>query len=109
MPRLEKNPLGFLHERGGGEELVSAPAEHLSYTPEEATRRDRFNSALVSYTYLHWLQTGASRTISAYAFKLAIKHGEVLSDMGLQGEHEQGEAHLSTLLSAPPSAPDEGR
>lgn len=109
MPRLDKNPLGFLWERSSGEERAPQPVEHLSYTPEEATRRDRFNSALVSYTYLHWLQTGASRTTSAYAFKLAIKHGEVLSDMELQGEHEQGEAQLSTLLSAPPSGPDEGR
>ena len=108
MPRLDKNPRGFLIERGGGEEWGPPPAEHNRYTPEEATRRDRINSAMVSYMYLHWLQTGAPRHLSAVAFRDAVKRGDILQDVGSFPINEAPDTQPPTLLSAQPSTPGEG-
>jgi hypothetical protein len=108
LPKTHINPAGYLSS------LDADAAENwrnrvITYEGEEAQKWDRFNAAMVSFMYLHWLETGASPAASRGAFRKALERGELLDGLDL-GDLLPGDKNTlpQTLPSGPMSEQDEG-
>jgi hypothetical protein len=108
LPKTHIHPEGFLSgRRADAEEYWRNRV--ITYEGEEAQKWDRFNAAMVSFMYLHWLETGASPAASRGAFRKALERGELLDGLDL-GDLLQGDKNTlpQTLPSGPMSGQDEG-
>jgi hypothetical protein len=96
MPRTNLDPSDYLKiKQATPERRQSVTIEAL--TPE-AIARDAFYSALVSFLYLHWLETGMSPTLSLIAFRNAVLNGEILSGNPIATKYVEE----TLLLPSPP-------
>jgi hypothetical protein len=95
MPRTHLNPRPFLKARYT-QKKAAQESQVEAYVGEEAQKWDALNSALVSFMYLHWLETGAPDYVSQVAFRNAVKAGHILADPELR--------NLFSRASGPPSS-----